>query len=67
MAAKVADLLRSIVDPPLDNPPAATPGQDTHIWQITLFAGLLLLGSNGQEFGGGKSNCKNPCSDVCEC
>ena len=30
MAAKVAALLRSIVDQALDQPPAATPGKRTH-------------------------------------
>ena len=44
MAAKVADLLRCIVDPLLDNPPAATPGKLTRMWQITLSTGMLLLG-----------------------
>ena len=36
MAAKVADLLRNIVDHPLDHPPAATPGMHSHMMLLTL-------------------------------
>lgn len=60
MAAKAADLLRSIVDPLLDNPPAATPGKHAQMSHNTLPAGLVLLSSNGPEFGGGDDSCKTP-------